>query len=384
MKNNNSLNPWYKNSPLWPIPEDWEIEEFEKVIESISTKKYQIKNTEIKDVWKYVVIDQGNSLISWFYNEESKLFQNTPVIVFWDHTTNVKYIDFDFIIWADWTKILKNRKWNLYFLYSYIKANKPISEWYKRHFSILKELKIPFPPIPEQQTIANILKTTDETIEITQNIIQKLEIRNKGLQQKLLTWKKRLAWFSWEFKRLSSDKIFKSVSIKNNPNEVLLSSTQDKWIIPRDMLEWRVTMPTTEANSYKLVTPWNFIISLRSFQWWLEYSNYRGIVSPAYTVLKSILPINDDFYKYYFKSYDFIWHLAIAVIWIRDWKQISFDDFCTLNLPYPNIEEQKAIAKVLNKANEELEQYKQKLEKLKLTKKWLMQQLLTGKVRVKI
>jgi type I restriction enzyme S subunit len=55
-----------------------------------------------------------------------------------------------------------------------------------------------------------------------------------------------------------------------------------------------------------------------------------------------------------------------------------------LNLPFPSIEEQEAIADILYKATEELNQYQGKLKKLQLQKKGLMQQLLTGKTRVKI
>ena len=126
------------------------------------------------------------------------------------------------------------------------------------------------------------------------------------------------------------------------------------------------------------------MISLRSFQGGLEYSYYRGLVSPAYTVLKPKKPISEEFYKQYFKSYDFIGHLAIAVIGIRDGKQISYDDFCTVKIPYPTIEEQTAIAEVLQTAEKEIELRKAKAEKLKEQKKGLMQQLLTGRVRLKI
>jgi type I restriction enzyme S subunit len=88
--------------------------------------------------------------------------------------------------------------------------------------------------------------------------------------------------------------------------------------------------------------------------------------------------------KYYFKSYDFIGHLAVAVIGIRDGKQISFDDFCVLRLPYPDIEEQKQIAKLLSHADNQVKFYEQQLATLQQQKKGLMQKLLTGEVRVKI
>lgn len=250
---------------------------------------------------------------------------------------------------------------------------------------IVKSIVIAIPPLPEQRRIATILSTWDEAITKTQQLIAQLQQRNKGLMQQLLTGKKKLKGFErTKWNKINADIIFKSVSIKNNDDEQLLSATQDRGIIPRDMLSGRVTMPSGETKSYKLVEPGNFIISLRSFQGGLEYSEYRGIVSPAYTVLKPIKPIDDSFYKYYFKSFDFIGHLAVAVIGIRDGKQISFDDFCVLRLPYPPIEEQKQIAAILSYADKEVKLHEQKLGILQQQKKGLMQKLLTGEVRVKI
>jgi len=184
--------------------------------------------------------------------------------------------------------------------------------------------------------------------------------------------------------KLGAGEIFKSISVKGFGNEELLSATQDKGIIPRSMLEGRVTMPTNGADSYKLVEPGDFVVSLRSFQGGLEYSYYKGIVSPAYTILKPKKKIDDEFYKQYFKSHDFIGHLAIAVIGIRDGKQISYDDFCTVRIPYPSHKEQTAISEVLQAADKEIQLLKTKTEKLREQKKGLMQVLLTGKKRLKV
>ena len=143
-------------------------------------------------------------------------------------------------------------------------------------------------------------------------------------------------------------------------------------------------MPSSGTDFFKLVEKGDFVVSLRSFQGGLEYSYYRGIVSPAYTVLKPRKIVSEEFYKQYFKSYDFIGHLAIAVIGIRDGKQISYDDFCTVNIPSPQIEEQTAISLVLQAADKEISLLKSNLEKLKEQKKGLMQVLLTGKKRLKV
>ena len=246
----------------------------------------------------------------------------------------------------------------------------------------LSKVKLPLPPLPEQKAIAHILSLMDTAINKNNQLIAKKELQKKWLMQNLLTGKKRLTEFNGEWKKLGAGEIFRSISVKGFDNEELLSATQDRGIIPRSILDGRVTMPTSGTESYKLVEPGDFVVSLRSFQGGLEYSYYKGIVSPAYTILKPKKKIDDEFYKQYFKSYDFIGHLAIAVIGIRDGKQISYDDFCTLKIPYPSTEEQNAIAQLLEAADKEIQFTKTKTEKLKEQKKGLMQVLLTGKKRL--
>lgn len=242
--------------------------------------------------------------------------------------------------------------------------------------------KILLPPLYEQQKIAEILNVWDKAIEKQTQLIEKLELRKKGLMQQLLTGKKRLPGFSGEWKRVKAGLLFGSSSIRSNKLEPLLSVTQDKGVVPRDMLETRVTMPDGDLSSFKLVDVGDFVISLRSFEGGLEYSKYRGIVSPAYTVLKKKTDISDVFYKVYFKSNDFIQRLAVAVIGIRDGKQISYSDFCYIKIPYPSLQEQNAIANVFVSCDSEILLAKQKLNRFQQQKKGLMQVLLTGKKRV--
>ncbi len=246
----------------------------------------------------------------------------------------------------------------------------------------LLRLKIELPPLPEQRAIAQVLSTADAAIHTTEKLIAQKELGKKWLMQQLLMGKKRLKGFGGEWKKLGAGEIFKSITKKGFADEELLSATQDRGMIPRTMLEGRVTMPTTGTEGFKLVEIGDFVISLRSFQGGLEYSYYRGLVSPAYTVLKPKKPINEEFYKQYFKSYEFIGRLATAVIGIRDGKQISYDDFCIVKIPYPSIEEQTAIAQVLQAADKEIGLLKAKAERLRELKKGLMQVLLTGKKRM--
>ena len=248
----------------------------------------------------------------------------------------------------------------------------------------IKEFPLLLPPLPEQKKIAQILSTWDKAITTTEQLLANSQQQKKALMQQLLTGKTRLKEFEGAWEWVKANYLFKPVSKRNNGEAELLAVTQDQGVLPRSLLERRVVMPDGSTEGYKLVEPGDFIISLRSFQGGLEYSKYRGLVSPAYTVLQPIRKVHDKFYAQYYKSYDFIGHLAVAVIGIRDGKQISYTDFSFLRIPFPPIEEQQAIAAVLSAADREIEVLQQKLEGLKQEKKALMQQLLTGKRRVKV
>lgn len=249
----------------------------------------------------------------------------------------------------------------------------------------LKEFPVVLPPLSEQDRIIQIFSSWNISIAQTDSILASKRELKRGLMKHLLAGSKRFPEFhGQEWIKVKAGEVFRSVSVKGNKNEELLSATQDKGIIPRSMLQARVTMPTGDTSSFKLVEVGDFVISLRSFQGGLEYSYYRGIVSPAYTVLKPSKKINTEFYKQYFKSYEFIGRLATAVIGIRDGKQVSYEDFCLVHIPFPSIEEQERIAGVLNTCDKEIELLERQLDAIKRQRRGLMQKLLTGHIRVKV
>ena len=177
--------------------------------------------------------------------------------------------------------------------------------------------------------------------------------------------------------------VFRSRTERNGTGAPILSVTQDQGIVRRDTLERRIHADEINNGTYKLVYPGDYVISLRSFQGGLEYSQIFGAVSPAYHVITPRFKINGDFYRHYFKSYEFIGRLAVAIIGIRDGKQISFDDFAFMQLPIPSLEDQDSIGKILNICEAELRILRTQRSALDRQKRGLMQRLLTGKVRVK-
>lgn len=242
----------------------------------------------------------------------------------------------------------------------------------------LKKLDILLPSLPEQKAIADLLSTWDETIEKTERLIEVKEAKLKGQIQKLISQR----CDSWPHTK--PKKIFDTITEKNFPDEELLSVTQDRGVIPRSMLEGRVMSPDGTTASYKLIKRGDFAISLRSFQGGIEYSNYQGIISPAYTVLRPKIELSSDFYRLFFKSYIFIEkYLNLAVIGIRDGKQISIPDFLSIKIPVPPLEQQKDIAETLSVCQHEIDLLKQLADKYKTQKRGLMQKMLTGEWRIK-
>ena len=184
-------------------------------------------------------------------------------------------------------------------------------------------------------------------------------------------------------KEYKAKDIFKSVTNKKHNGEFeVLSATQDKGVIPRSQVDIDIKFDESNITGYKKVDRGDFVISLRSFQGGIEYSEYEGLVSPAYTVLKPIVPVCDGYYKAYLKTGDYINRLNKGTYGIRDGKQIGFEDFGDMILHYPSLSEQQKIAEILS-AQDKLIALKEKLiEEKKRQKKALMQQLLTGKKRL--
>lgn len=242
---------------------------------------------------------------------------------------------------------------------------------------------IPFPGRSERRSIVDILSAQDSIIVLKEKRLAEKQQQKKYIMQQLLTGKRRLPGFEGVWKYIPAREIFKSITDKKHSGDLqVLSSTQDRGIVPRDQVGIDIKYEADSLSSYKKVEKGNFVISLRSFQGGIEYSDYTGIVSPAYTVLKSIEKISDEYYKQFFKSIDYINRLNIAVYGIRDGKQISYEDFGRIKIPYPALDEQIAIAKVLSTADRENDLLRQDIEQEKQKKKALMQLLLTGIVRV--
>jgi len=180
-----------------------------------------------------------------------------------------------------------------------------------------------------------------------------------------------------EWNYLNGNKLFKTISNKNHNSDLpILAITQDQGAIPREDIDYHVSVSKKSVESYKVVEIGDFIISLRSFQGGIEYSEYKGICSPAYIILrKKKNTVLDAFYKQYFKTNLYISHLNKNLEGIRDGKMVSYKQFSDIKIPEPNPKEQQKIAACLSSLDKLIKAHKDKLAALQRHKKGLLQNL---------
>ena len=267
---------------------------------------------------------------------------------------------------------------------------------------------IPVPPLAEQQRIAEFLDRECGKIDGLKADIQAqidtLEQYKRSVITEVVThglnpsapMKDSKVWYGQipsEWKELKGKYVFKQRNDRgNNVCLQLLSPTQKYGVIPQDKYEELTGMNAVKLNDstnyalLKTIHKGDYCISLRSFQGGFEYSEYEGVVSPAYQVFYPIITIADGYYKYLFKEKGFIDVMNSYTMSLRDGKNIAFDDFGDTFIPVPPLDEQQEIADYLDNKCAEIERIiadkKTQIETLDGYKKSLIYEYVTGKKEV--
>ena len=261
--------------------------------------------------------------------------------------------------------------------------------------NMMMDYLVCIPSLAEQRRIAACLSALDEMLAATNEKLEQMKAYKKGLMQQLFMDsmgggkslkinylqipKLRFPEFYEEKEWIyyNGDKMFEPIVNKNHNSDLpVLAITQDQGAIPRDLIDYNVIVSDKSIEAYKVVEIGDFIISLRSFQGGIEYSKFKGLCSPAYIVLrKKSDDVCDDFYRYYFKSNQYIQDLNRNLEGIRDGKMVSYKQFSDIMIPCPKYEEQRKIASCLSAMDETINAYTEKVGLLGQYKKGLMQQM---------
>ncbi len=177
-----------------------------------------------------------------------------------------------------------------------------------------------------------------------------------------------------------AEELFQNITDKNHPDETVLTIIQGKGTLPREQAGRNIHYDDASLSNYKKVEQGDFIIHLRSFEGGLEMANEAGIVSPAYTILRCKRPHSSLFYDAYFHTDEFINHnLSKSVEGIRDGRQISYEAFKWLGIPYCEPTEQEKISNLFAALNERIAKQRDLIEALKKYKRGVVRILLSPK-----
>jgi len=152
----------------------------------------------------------------------------------------------------------------------------------------------------------------------------------------------------WRYVRMRT--LFEQRKVKGFPQETLLVSSQKHGVVSKETYGLRTVVAQTGLENLKLVEPGDFVISLRSFQGGIEYARDRGIISPAYTVLRLHENRSLRYFGYLLKSSAFLDAIKITVTGIREGQNIDYSRLGRAIVPLPPLEVQSGIVRYLDHA----------------------------------
>lgn len=260
---------------------------------------------------------------------------------------------------------------------------------------LIKEIPVPVPPFAEQTKIAQILFTWDKAIATTERLLANSQQQKQALAQNLLTGRKRHRKFSGTWKSYRFGDLFERITKKNtegNTNVVTISAQHG--LIRQDEF-FKKTVASATLEGY-------YLLNQGQFAYNKSYSNgypmgaikrlnryEKGVVTTLYICFA----VRDEanccpvFFEQFFDAG--LLNEGLAQIAHEGGRahgllNVKPADFFSLKVKVPSLEEQLKIAQVLSTADAEIGNLQAQLDKLKLEKKALMQQLLTGKRRVRL
>ncbi len=290
------------------------------------------------------------------------------------------------IVWIDNGESLVTNPF-LFYIYQTIKYESEGGTIQRLYNSIISDAKFLCPPIPEQKAIAQVLNTADAAIHTTEKLIAQKELRKKWLMQQLLTGKKRSKGFEGEWKEIHIRDVAKEISIRNKSDKQLtvLSCTKYDGLVPSLEYFGRKIF-ADDVSTYKIVPKNHFAYATNHIEEGsIGYQEIldEALISPMYTVFETDKTVNDDFFYKLLKSHPLVYQYQNRMEGSIDRRGgLRWDGFSIIKIKLPSLEEQTAIAQVLQAADKEISLFKAKAEKLREQKKGLMQVLLTGKKRL--
>ena len=305
----------------------------------------KLKSSEYKNIGKYIIVDQGKSLIAGYTDNEDGLYTDVPVIIFGDHTRNIKYINSPFFLGADGTKVLKSslKNANYKYLYYLLKNASIPDTGYNRHYKWLKELMFEYHSQEQQNQIVTILDKLDLTI-------------SKYREELLLLDELVRARFVEMFGNPVSNSKDLPVQKMNNVAPICQydgSFEESVWLLNLDMVESQ----TGRIINYNIVSKDEIGGSVCTFdENNVLYSKLRPYLNKVVVpdgkgyATSELVPLRPDpkiinriYLAYLLRSNEFVEMIKEKVAGAK-MPRVSMSDFREFNIPVPPLELQNQFA----------------------------------------
>ena len=367
---------------------NWKNIQIGKLFDYEQPTNYIVSSTDYGCEYKTPVLTAGKSFILGYTNETEGIFskEKLPVIIFDDFTTTNKFVDFPFKVKSSAMKILKNKDEkisDIKFVFGWMSVHPFTVGQHKRNYlSEYQYQDVLLPPIDEQKRIVKVLEIWDLVIEKLERKIVVKEHIKKGLMQQLLTGKKRLPGFDGEWEKKTLEKIA-NVKMGQSPKSEYYNELDDG--IPliqgnADIKKQKTISHIFTSACTKIANFDDVILTVRAPVGEIGIVNQKEICIGRGVC--SITANNKN-------SQDMIFYLlSYFKQQLRRFEQgstftaINSTDVKGFKIEIPKLKEQKAIAEILTTADEEIEVLRKKLDILKDQKKFLLNNLVTGQIRV--
>ncbi|MGJ8454416.1 restriction endonuclease subunit S [Pseudothermotoga sp. U03pept] len=415
-------NEKFKNSPVGRIPEEWEIKTLGEVCQitmgqSPPSESYNMEEIGIPFLQGKQEFGTRYPVAAKYTSEPLKIgVEGSILLSVRAPVGNVNIADRTYCIGRGLASLNAKKEIASLFLYyvlTFRKSNLEIlgegSTFQAISKSHISSFKIALPPLPEQRKIAEILETVDNAIEKTDAIIEKYKRIKEGLMRDLLT--KGID----ENGRIRDERThkFKESPVGRIPEEWevvdiyshvnIINGGTPSTARPEF---WNGTIPWLSVEDFNIGKRWVFSSSKYITELALKKSTTnllkRGmlIISARGTVgvlaqLGTDMAFNQSCYGLDAKdkaklSNDFLYYALklfitsfLSLAYGNVFNTITRETFKKVLIPLPPLYEQQRIASILSQIDEVIEKEQAYKEKLERIKKGLMEDLLTGKVRVK-
>ena len=397
MATNTDIPQGYKATALGIIPQEWEAMRLSDVCTLINGRAY--KQNELLSKGKYKILRVGNFFTndSWYFSDmeldPNKYAYKGDLLYAWSASFGPRFwtgdkVIYHYHIWKICNLKGINQQYLLDYDASLLQRDTQGGTMHHITKENMEKRFIPVPPLAEQRKIAEVLGVWDEAIEKQARLIEKLALRKRGLMQRLLSAKLRLPGFSDPWQKVKFCELFtKSIKTADPLTKYEVLSVTKEGIVAQKSY-FNKDIASEDTSKYIVVERGDLAMSGLNF--WMGschiLTNFNeGIISPAYKVFKVTEHNNINFIRDFVRSSMFLQALqgcsVIGASIVR--RNLDKEMLYEWTFKIPSLKEQTAIAKVLTAADREIELAKEKHERLRHQKRGLMQQLLTGKKRVK-